>query len=213
VVPPEHPDKNVPEKSSKRPPEIAHNKSELDHEMRDEDMSDAEFETMQEFYEELAGDYGDIAKSFEEQSARWRKKVGGDRLQQLLASLEKTIQCLEDPDPQVRELAIDLAINHWKLNAFIANRCEQLAASDPSPSVRCAAVMALAIIFEGQRPIRLGAMFARIVCDSRLSFEEHRNAYLALVILEGDSQRFSIPDVWLSFPECIDWQFVNSYLD
>ena len=116
-----------------------------------QDMSDSDFEAMQELYEQLGRDYEEIDETFARQIDSSLKKRGGDRLPELMRSPEDTIRCFADPDDVIRELAIELAVFHWRIGHQIADRCERMALADPAIVVRSAAISALGTCYRGQR--------------------------------------------------------------
>jgi hypothetical protein len=183
------------------------------------DNAEEEGTTSQEFtqdelaaFERLREDYREIVSTLDEQTRRWREQKGGDRLSQLVNSHEETLRCFDDTDPNIRELAIHLAMEHWKISERIADRCERLAIHDPSSAVRSMAISSLGRCYRNQRNPRVGALLAKIVADPLVAFEERKSAYLALVLVHGGYQRFSISQILLRFPDGIDWGFVNQYL-
>jgi len=181
--------------------------------MMDEELSDEELATLQNEFERLGEDYGEIVSTLDEQTLSWRKEKGGARLPLLLNSQEETLRCLDDPDPNIRELGIHLAVDHWSLCHRISERCEEMAVADPSNAVRCMAIGALGRCHRGKKNARVGSIIASVVLDPNSSFEERKSAYLSLVLVEGNNQRYSISQVLLDFPNTIDWVLVNNYLN
>jgi hypothetical protein len=180
--------------------------------MLQENLSDEEIATLLPQFEQLEEDFRDIGRTLDSQTAQWRKQKGKERLPLLLNSQEETLRCLEDSDPNIRELALHLANVHWEIGDRISEICERMAITDPSLAVRMYAIGALGNLYRGQKNSRVGTMCAKLVSDPQLNLEERRAAYFSLVLIMGDDQSFSIPRIVIDFPKSIDWHFVRRHL-
>jgi hypothetical protein len=181
-------------------------------EIAQHDLTDEEADVMLDFYEQLVEDYKEIGRNFKTRIEHSRQEKAGEQRHLMMSDRSETLRCLEDIDPNIREIALSLAIYHWRLTAEIADRCEQMSLSDSSATVRGAAIIALGECYRGQQDRRIGAILAKIVSAPDLAVEERKSAYLSLVVIHGDYQRFSIPRIMIGFPKDLDWEFVNSYL-
>ena len=175
-------------------------------------IQDEKSDVIADELERLADDFGDIVDSLEIQTAQWRRQKGGERLGELLKSKEETLRCIDDADPAIRELAIHLSMDHWRIPGEIIGHCERVAARDPSALVRSLAFSVLGRYYRNQSNPRIGAMLATVVADPSVSLDERKSAYLSLVLVDGARYQASIPEIILRFPASVDWNTVNRYL-
>jgi len=177
-----------------------------------ENLSEEDLNNLLPEFERLEEDFRDLVDTFDSQTAKWRVEKGKARLSLLLNSQEETMRCLHDADPDIRELALHLALEHWKIADRIAKHCEEMCLTDPSPNVRVFAVSALGTCFRGQKSHRIAAICAAKVSDLTLSLEERQSAYLSLVRVMDDDEDLSIAPILMDFPAAIDWNLVNRAL-
>jgi len=140
--------------------------------------------------------------------------VGKSVVQRLVQEEHITIQHFNHPKPKYRVAALILLDIGWGLTQEVADRCEELAHSDPDANVRGVAVGMLARYYMMSGNLRIADMLARFVCDEKEDPGVRKAAYWSLFTLEETPtsvlERPSI--LAFQFPTDVNWVYVDSFL-
>jgi hypothetical protein len=136
--------------------------------------------------------------------ANWRG-LGGRRLDKMLDDREHTVECLGDPSPDIRFLAVSLLDEHFKCLGDFQSQLENLANADSDGKVRRVAKFALAKVYRGRNDEIARRLIAENVVDTTSDDEEQLAYYGYLIMLTGDYSAF------VTNTEQIDWELVRRY--
>ena len=148
----------------------------------------------------------------------WRK-LAGAAADLMLEERNYALGRLDDSEPKIRQVALNVLAFHWNSvkDQDFQQRCEEMAFQDLNDSVRAVAIRLLGECYQNTDDVRIGKLLAQVVNDERQSCNCRSGAYLALFRLRGVFAdwpgRHSIPVTHFSFPDHVDWQLVNSFLD
>jgi hypothetical protein len=178
-------------------------------EAHEEPLSDEEIEEFLRHFEGLQEDFKTIVASYDAQTVEWRRKMAGPHLEVLLQSPGDTLRYCVHPDPNLRQLAIHLAIYHWRFGKVVAGLCERMALTDADSAVRNAATGALGVCYRDTKDPRIGCFLATIALDESKPRDVRKTAYMALLLIHGRNPTAPFPS--RRFPEDVDWSFVKDY--
>lgn len=172
----------------------------------------------------------DVEQVFEQYRIRQReywRSLAGPIFDDLLGVQATAIRHLDNPDPKVRVVAIEVLFFHWgcKSDPDFRASCERLAFHDPDEMVRAVALASLGDLYCGTGDRRIGRLLASLVHDETESPKLRENAYVGLHYLQGATpplpRRVTLPrgaelrgvvKLADSFPENVDWSFVDGFL-
>ncbi len=147
------------------------------------------------------------------------RRVYGSVADRLWRDPPSAYQYMTDPDANTRAVALEIYSMHAEVPPAreLEAIFERLAVSDPSESVRSAAIRALARPYWGTDDVRIGRFIAGIVRDENQPRELRADAYLELFFVRGIKPPFKEwleghPDTVVVIPDDVDWQFVDSFL-
>jgi hypothetical protein len=159
----------------------------------------------------LERDLPNVERNMDSNAWKKIKILAGANLAWMMESEERTLDSLNDPNPNLRRAAIGLALNHWELTASVADRCEHIAETDADVDVRIAAVGALANFYHGTKNLRVAHLLASIVRDSTQHMNLRVVAYFSLVMLQGGGLSQHLPEKLTFGLESVDWSLVEKY--
>jgi hypothetical protein len=87
----------------------------------EDDLTEEQIEYYIQKFEELQREFEQIQLENAPKLEAWVRNLAGEKLDQLLVSEQETLNAFSDPDPKIRQVAVHLAINHWKLKSSIAD--------------------------------------------------------------------------------------------
>ena len=149
----------------------------------------------------------------------WVERIGPVRLDAMFKDRESAERALFDPDPTLRDVALGVLAYRWHRGRHLAEKCEELALSDPDDSVRSTAIHCLSLCYENTSDSRVGRLMAQIVRDDSQAVKVRAAAYGALFHVRGEppdrrptSFSGQLPGTTVGFPEYVDWSFVDGFL-
>ena len=136
----------------------------------------------------------------------------------MLHSRILTEECLEDPDPAVCDVALELMQTEWQPTPQAAKVAEKRM-KDVDPRIRRIALSVVSKFYQSNNPgdLRIRSAFARVVADEHEDSENRFVAYQELCDLCG--LRVERWPIMHCFPEefepnrDVDWEFVRSFLE
>jgi hypothetical protein len=181
-------------------------------EQRDDgtEHSDLETQRLREAFTELRKEYQEIGRSLEPYIERRLRALAGSRLDEMLASAEETVKDLTNPNPGIREVAVQLAYRHWGLTT-LASVYEQMARSDPSQEVKETAIRAVGTCYARTKNPRIGRLLAEIVRDPELILGIRLTAFVSLLRVHRNLDYTGKSPLVPVCLEDIDWEFVDAY--
>jgi tetratricopeptide (TPR) repeat protein len=122
----------------------------------------------------------------------------------------------------VRSCAIEILVMQWHITTDNASvtRILDLAVSDSDVDVRMSAITKLASLFKKTDNVDLGNTLAKIILNDSEDSTIREAAYRGLLQVKGISglsrrwiEKTEHNDPRVNFPEDVDWELVNSFLD
>jgi hypothetical protein len=178
---------------------------------RNGDLSKEEIREIIGRLDALESDFTDMLSQVTPLSQRRLRDLAGSHFDRMLRSREDTLRYLNDPDPRLRQAALQLAHEYWQPGDTSPGMLERMAVSDPSDSVRGTAIRALESCFARTKDRRVAHFLAVIARNDSLSDELRLTAFMSLLRVHrimyycGKS-----PLVPRSLDE-VDWEFVDGY--
>jgi HEAT repeat protein len=128
----------------------------------------------------------------------------------MLQTLKTAREFVRSEDPNLRQAAIFALAAYWKITPTTeeADEILRIASDEADPNVRREALSAIGPIYHETDDVEVGALLAQIVKNEGVDLESRKSAYIGLHFL-----RHKVPEALGRFPACIDWSFVNRFLD
>jgi hypothetical protein len=176
----------------------------------EDDLSSEEIDRLLEQCKELLAGVDKTIGDTSNQIDNSFRELCGQSFEQMLKSKEFALECMNDPDFNLRRAAIHVALHHWHLISFIADKCEKQLFADPHPKVRQDALRALGDCYSGTRDVRVGRLLAKLVQDEAQPDDFRIGAYLSLVSLHGEAYKY-FPCIPLVTLDQLDMTLVRHY--
>jgi len=149
---------------------------------------------------------------FQRQQRHFWKQAAGDIVDDMFLSREIATNLLEDAYASIRSTAVEVLTQVWRVQRLpeFRRKFETMALTDPEPSVRASAVIALGNCYADSQDAEMGRFFGRIVSDESTQTSIREAAYHALFSVRGLLPH--LVECYLSgfqFPSDVDWSFVS----
>ncbi len=146
----------------------------------------------------------------EERHQLYLNRLAGELADRAKEDRSEAEKCLSHAERNVRIVGLDALLNVWQANdGPFRTRCEHILLHDPDEQVRAVALNCLAKCYESTNDQRVACLFAGFVRDEAQSKEIRIAAYFGLLIVNGDFQRRPELILDFSFPEDVDWPYVD----
>ena len=145
----------------------------------------------------------------------WWQEMAGEHSSCMEQSRMIAESYLDHPDPMLRQAALLAIMHEWKPDEEFVRRCESLLCEDPDVGVQSVAMSCLASCFKGSDDTRIGRLTARLVYDNTNEVRLRRAAYASLFTIRGMPSKLVVQATspTFLFPEEVNWEFVDSFLD
>jgi hypothetical protein len=174
-------------------------------------LSESESQHFIREFEQLEKEFQEMDTSIQPLMEKRWLELGGPHLKVMLHSPNETTTFLRNPEPQLRQLCIELCYSHWNLTQSLVSEYERIALDDPDSGVRSAAVRALGSCYRRTQDQRIGHLLATIAQDDTVVDDLRLTAFASLLRLHGNMEYTgSSPLVPQSLDE-VDWAFVDQY--
>jgi hypothetical protein len=191
------------------------NENRYQHEPEGE-LSEAEKQDISEKLHEIESDFKDMLADLDPICEKRLKELAGEHYEIMQTSYEGVVQYLNDPDPNLREAAVQMAVEVWSAGQSLSSTFEKMAISDPSAEVRDSAARALGNSYARTKDRRIGHLLASIIFDEQADDGLRLTAFMSLIRLNGimdfGDASPSSPLVPSSLAE-IDWDFAKRYYE
>lgn len=151
----------------------------------DESFTQEELDAYLARLDALNSECGELLSQCEQLLGGWAVTHAGPHLPDMLSSFEKTSEFLSHPDPNLRKVAIHLAVTHWKRLDEVAEYVKSLAVGEADRGVRLSAIRAVGDCFAATQNSQAGSTLASIAQDSGLPDIVRISAYRALAQVDG----------------------------
>jgi hypothetical protein len=120
---------------------------------------------------------------------------------------------LTSSDPQLRALALEVLVNHWRLSDF-EKTSRNFLEHDPDKECRVKGASALEVLKRNTKDRHTLSVLARVVRNSEEELIVRDAAYAAMrgVIHYDPREQFFLASNGITSLQEIDWEMVNSYL-
>jgi hypothetical protein len=162
-------------------------------------------------FEDLGADFKDMLASLNPLTERRLRELAGPHLEVMRETPQETVKYLTDPDPKLREAALQLAYEHWSISDRLASVYENMALSDPSHDVRNTAISALGTCYSRTKNPRIGHLLAAIVLDDSLPDSLRLTGFASLLRLHRLLDYTGTSPLVAASLQEIDWAFVDRY--
>ncbi len=120
---------------------------------------------------------------------------------------------LTSTDPQLRAIALEVLVNHWRLPEF-ENTARNFLEHDPDRECRMKGASALEVLKRDTKDRQTLSVLARVIQKSQEALIVREAAYAAMlgIIHYNHHEQFHLASKGIKSLEEIDWKMVNSYL-
>jgi hypothetical protein len=119
---------------------------------------------------------------------------------------------LTNSDPQLRAIALEVLVNHWRLSDF-EKTARNFLERDSDEDCRMKGASALEVLKRNTKDRQTLSVLARVVCNSEELLIVREAAYAAMrgIIHYDPREQFRLASRGITSLQEIDWEMVNSY--